>query len=150
MTYRHSSSREQPRRGGREAGFTLVEMLVVLGILALVATLVAPQVLRYLSRAKSETARIQISHIANALELYSLDNGRFPNEQEGLIALVSAPTGAKHWAGPYLKKSDGLLDPWGKPYLYHFPGKHGEFDLFSLGRDFAAGGDGEDRDVVNW
>jgi general secretion pathway protein G len=134
----------------REAGFTLVEMLVVLGILALVATLVAPQVLKYLSRAKSETARVQISHISSALELYYIDMGRYPTQQEGLAALVRPPAGAKRWSGPYLKKADGLTDPWGQPYAYVFPGRYGAFDLFSLGRDNASGGEGEDRDVVSW
>lgn len=144
------SRRGRRERPSVEAGFTLVEMLVVLGILALVATLVAPQVLKYLSKARSETAKVQISHIANAVELYYLETGRYPSEQEGLAALMAAPAGTTKWNGPYLKKSGGLTDPWGQPYAYRFPGKHGAFDIFTFGRDNAPGGEGESGDVVSW
>lgn len=130
-----------------DAGLTLIELLVVLGILALLATVAAPQVLRYLGKARSETAKVQINAIASALELYALDNGGYPAPQGGLAALMQPPAGASRWQGPYLKKAEGLTDPWGRPYQYRVPGRSGPFEVFSLGRDNAAGGVGEDQDV---
>ena len=130
-----------------ESGFTLVELLVVLGIIALLAAMVAPQVIKYLGSARSETASVQLKNIESALELYYLDTGKYPGE---LKALVDAPAGDTDWRGPYLKKSTALNDPWGKPYIYVLPGEHGSFDLSSLGRNGAAGGDGEDRDLLSW
>lgn len=132
-----------------DAGFTLIELLIVLGILALLAGLAAPQVLRYLGTARSETAKIQINSLVSALELYALDNAGYPPQQVGLGALMQAPQGATRWNGPYLKKAQGLVDPWGHPYQYRIPGRSGPFDLFTLGRDNAPGGTGEDRDVSN-
>jgi general secretion pathway protein G len=137
------------RRAGRDAGFTLIELLIVLGILALLATLATPQVLRYLGKARTETAKVQINAIASALELYALDNGGYPAPQFGLNALVQRPHGATRWNGPYLKKAEGLKDPWGRDYQYRAPGRAGAFDVFTLGRDNAAGGTGEDSDVTN-
>ena len=136
-------------RGGGEAGFTLIELLIVLGILALLAGFAAPQVLRYLGKARTETAKIQINAISSAIELYALDNGGYPTQQAGLSALVQAPQGAARWSGPYLKKAEGLVDPWGRPYQYRLPGRAGPFDVFTLGRDNAAGGTGEDSDATN-
>ncbi len=141
------TARTAPRGG--DAGFTLIELLIVLGILALLASVAAPQVLRYLGTARTETAKIQINAIASALELYALDNGGYPPQQIGLKALMEAPQGAARWNGPYLKKAQGLVDPWGRPYQYRQPGRAGPFDIFSLGRDNAPGGTGEDRDVTN-
>ena len=143
LRHRHRLSRPG------QAGFTLFELLVVLGILALLATFAAPQVLRYLGKARSETAKIQINAIASAVELYALDNGGYPPQQSGLAALMQPPPGAVRWAGPYLKKAEGLIDPWGRPYQYRNPGRNGAFEIFTLGRDNAAGGSGEDQDVVN-
>ena len=137
----------KPRQG--QAGFTLIELLIVLGILALLAGLVAPQVLRYLGTARTETARIQINSIVSALELYALDNAGYPPQQVGLSALIQPPQGAARWNGPYLKKAEGLIDPWGRPYQYRVPGRNGPFEIFTLGRDNAPGGAGEDRDVTN-
>ena len=131
-------------------GFTLVELLVVLGIIALLAAVVAPQVLRYLSSAKSDAAAAQLKNIESALELYYLDTGTYPKQEDGLPALTAAPSGTPGWRGPYLKKSSALMDPWGKPYLYKAPGDHGAFDLYSYGRDGAAGGEGDDADLTNW
>lgn len=130
-----------------DAGLTLIELLVVLGILALLATVAAPQVLRYLGKARSETAKVQINAISSALELYALDNGGYPASQTGLPALMQPPAGAARWQGPYLKKAEGLTDPWGRPYQYRVPGRSGPFEVFSLGRDNAVGGAGEDQDV---
>jgi len=137
------------RRTG-EAGFTLVEMLVVLGIIAMIAALVGPQLIKYLGKAKSETAAVQVGNLTSALEIYNLDNGRYPTTQEGLAALMHPPQGSTRWNGPYLKKAEGLVDPWGRPYIYQSPGNHGEFDIVSLGRDGQAGGVGDDRDIVSW
>jgi general secretion pathway protein G len=138
------------KRPDAEAGFTLVEMLVVLGIIALIAALVGPQLIKYLGKARSETAAVQVGNLTAALDIYQLDNGRYPSSQEGLGSLLRAPANAKRWNGPYLRKAEGLVDPWGRPYLYAAPGTHGEFDLYSYGRDGQAGGTGDDRDVVSW
>ena len=133
----------------RDAGFTLLELLVVLGILALLATIATPQVVRYLGKARTETARAQLASISTALELYSLDNGSFPSSQVGLSGLVKAPPNANNWRGPYLKKAEGLIDPWGRPYQYRAPAKGVQPQVFTLGRDDAAGGEAEDQDLVN-
>jgi general secretion pathway protein G len=132
-----------------DAGFTLIELLIVLGILALLASLVAPQVFRYLGKARTETAKVQINAISSALELYALDNGAYPPSQIGLRALMERPQGATRWSGPYLKKAEGLVDPWGRPYQYRVPGRAGPFEVFTLGRDNAPGGTGEDGDLTN-
>ncbi len=110
---------------------------MVLGIIVLLATFVAPQVLRYLGKARSDTARAQISSITTALELYALDAGTFPAQQAGSNSLIQAPAGQNALEGPYLKKAEGLIDPWGRPYQYAFPGKNGQPEVFTLGRDNA-------------
>ncbi|MBA4501011.1 type II secretion system major pseudopilin GspG [Marinobacterium marinum] len=133
-----------------ERGFTLVELLVVLAILALLAGIVGPRVLNQLGGAKSDTAKVQIGDFEQALEMYKLDVGRFPTTEQGLQALIQQPTGATGWNGPYLKKRKVPVDPWNQGYEYRFPGQHGDYDLMSLGSDGAPGGDGEARDVVNW
>ena len=138
----------KPARHAGEEGFTLLELLVVLGILTLLATLAFPQVMRYLGTARTETARAQMSAIATALELFALDNGGLPSQQAGLAALVQAPPGLKSWRGPYLKKAEGLADPWGQPYQYRIPGRNSPFEIVTLGRDNAAGGAGEDQDIT--
>ncbi len=138
------------RRRIGSAGFTLVELLVVLAILGLIAAIAVPQTIGYLGRAKSKTAGIQIENLGAALDLYRLDVGRYPSDSEGLEALVNPPGDVRNWAGPYIKKETGLLDPWDKPYQYRFPGQNGEYDLFTLGADGQEGGEGEDRDVASW
>lgn len=136
-----------PIRKEGSAGYTLMELLVVLGIIALLVALVAPQVIRYLGDARSGTARAQIKNIESALELYYLDTGTYPNAQMGLMALMKQPPDALNWKGPYLKQESGLMDPWGKPYVYASPGTAAAFDVMSLGRDGQAGGAGEDADI---
>jgi general secretion pathway protein G len=149
---REASRDRRDARTGRpanDAGFTLLELLVALGILVLLAAIVGPQVAGYLGRAKTDTARVQLSSVASALELYALDNGGYPTPQAGLRALIEPPTGASRWRGPYLSKPDGLVDPWGRPYLYRVPGKGRPFEIYTLGRDNAPGGTGEDQDITN-
>lgn len=141
---------ERPRDRRRERGFTLIELLVVLVILGLIAAFAAPQVIKYLGRAKTEAAGIQIERLSGVLDLYRLEVGRYPSTEEGLEALVERPIDAESWNGPYLKKADALIDPWGRPYVYRQPGEHGEFDLFSLGADGSEGGEGEDQDLTSW
>lgn len=128
-----------------EAGFTLIELLVVLVILGLLVGLVGPQVIGYLSSAKSDTAKVQVEQLNSALELFLLDVGRYPSEAEGLDALVERPQGIERWNGPYLRKGDVPLDPWGNPYRYTID--DGSVRIYSFGADNAEGGDGENRDV---
>ena len=133
-----------------ESGFTLLELLVVLGIIVMLATVAGPQVLRYMSKARTDTAKAQLSSLTTAVELYALDNGGYPAQQVGLGALMQPPPGASHWRGPYLKRADGLIDPWGRPYQYRYPGQQAQVEIFTLGRDNALGGSGEDQDVRSW
>lgn len=133
-----------------QPGFTLIELLVVLVILGLLAGLVGPRVMQYVSGAKSDTARLQLEDIGAALDLFYLDNGRYPNASEGLRALTTPPAGLSDWNGPYLKKKTVPADPWGNPYHYVIPGQHGAFDLYSLGADNAAGGKQDDQDINSW
>ena len=134
----------------RSAGFTLVELLVVLVILGLLAALVAPRVLSYLGSSKTKTAQLQITSFAGALDLYRLDNQGLPTTAEGLKALVEKPASATGWNGPYLSQTRIPQDPWGNVYQYASPGQHGEYDILSLGADGKPGGEGENQDVVNW
>lgn len=134
-----------------DAGFSLLELLVVLAIMGLLAAIVAPQVIRYLGSSRSQTSKVQVQNTAAALELYRLDVGRYPTAEEGLKALVSAPSTATGWNGPYLQQATALNDPWGKPYLYRVPGRDGrEIDVYTLGSDGSEGGSGEAKDVGNW
>lgn len=131
-------------------GFTLLEILVVLVILGLLASLVGPQVFKQLSSSKTKTASLQIEELSSALDLYRLEVGNYPTTEQGLDALINNPSGVNTWNGPYLKKNIIRSDPWGNAYEYMFPGKHGEFDLYSLGADNQEGGDNENRDIQSW
>lgn len=132
-----------------QKGLTLFELLVVLAILALLATLIAPRVVGYLGRAKSDIARAQAANIAASLELFYIDHGRYPNETEGLAALIDAPADAEAnlWRGPYFKERQGLIDPWGRDYLYEVDEGGEMFSVISFGRDGAEGGEGDDADI---
>ena len=122
-----------------QSGFTLVELLVVLAILGLLVAVATPQVLKYLGKAKNDTARIEMKAMATSLDLFLLDVGRYPTQQEGLPALVANPGGLQSWHGPYLKATVVPNDPWGRPYQYRFPGQNGEdYALWTLGADNVA------------
>lgn len=138
-------------RGAAAAkGFTIIELLVVLAILALMAGLVGPEVMKYLGGSKTKTAKVQIEDLGAALDLYRLDMGRYPADGEGLTALVQQPGDAGKWNGPYLKKKVIPKDPWDNDYQYKSPGENGPYDLYSLGADNTQGGEGENQDVVSW
>ena len=135
----------------KTAGFTLVEILVVIIVIAVLATLVAPNVFRHVGRAKDSTARAQIEMLGSALEAYRLDNDAYPTTDQGLAALVKRPETApvpRDWRGPYLKR-DVPKDPWGAAYLYRSPAREdaGGYELLTLGRDGREGGEGENADV---
>ena len=130
-----------------EDGYTLLELLVVIGILALLATVATPQVMRYFSRAKTEIAALQVRNLTIAVELYFVETGKYPPNDFGLKALLEAPPGETRWNGPYIKTIKDLNDPWGRAFLYRLPGQKSEFEVFTLGRDGAPGGTGEDADI---
>ena len=130
-----------------EKGFTLIELLVVLAILAMLAGVVGPQVFKALGTSKTKTAKIQIADLGTAVEMYYLDLSKYPSNLE---ALISNPGGG-NWNGPYLAKSAKVpVDPWGNTYHFKSPGDHGTFDLYSLGSDNAAGGEGDAADINSW
>jgi general secretion pathway protein G len=133
-----------------QTGFTLLELLVVLGIIAMLAGIVGPQVMKHMGESKTKAARVQIEDLAATLDMYKLDLGTYPSSEEGLKALIESPDSASRWNGPYLRKSRIPLDPWQQEYHYVSPGEHGRFDLFTLGADAKEGGKGEDQDIVSW
>lgn len=133
----------------RMQGFTLIEIMVVVVILGILAALIAPNVINRIDDAQSAKVRQDIRAIESALKLYRLDNFRYPTSDQGLQALVTPPSDSrKGSAGSYLDRVP--KDPWDRPYVYENPGKQGEFDIYTLGRDGAPGGDGPDADVGNW
>jgi general secretion pathway protein G len=136
------------RRARREAGYTLVELLVVLAILALLVGIATPLVLGYLASAKVSVATVQVDNLGAALDLFRLDADRYPTQQEGLQALIMAPPGDPTWHGPYVKNKTNLKDPWGHPYQYRIPGQHGPYDLWSEGPH--GDDNGATPQIANW
>lgn len=131
------------------AGFTLLELLVVMVIIGLLASYVAPKFFSQVDKSGVKTAQAQIVAFDKAIAHYRLDTGRFPVNEQGLDALVTRPANETKWDGPYLDKRVPL-DPWGNPYIYRFPGEHRDYDLLSLGKDGQPGGEGNNADVTNW
>lgn len=132
------------------AGFSLVEMLVVLVIIGLIMGLVGPRVLSYLSDSRVKAARLQIESFSNSLDLFYVDTGRYPTTQEGLGALLERPSDADRWSGPYLRSNSVPNDPWGTPYVYRSPGAHGAYDLMSYGSKGREGGESSESEIANW
>lgn len=138
------------RRRPAQSGVTLIEMLVVVTIIALFAALVAPKILGRADQARVTAAKVQIQNFQGALAQYKLDTGVFPSTEQGLKALREKPEGVNSWRGPYLPK-DAPADPWGREYIYKYPGDHGdEPDITSLGADGQPGGEEMNADVVSW
>lgn len=137
-------------RFSSRAGFTLIEIMVVIVIIGILATMVGLRMTGKVGTAKLSAASAQINILGSALELFNLDVGRYPSSSEGLEALITQVTGSKGWNGPYLDKIEIPLDPWDNPYLYQSPGNFSDYDLYSYGKDKAEGGEGENRDIVSW
>ena len=137
-----------------EHGFTLIEILIVIVILGILAGLIVPRIMGRPEEARRMKARVQIESIETALKLYKLDNGLYPSTEQGLQALVEAPTigqAPRKWRkGGYLEKGRVPKDPWDNDYVYLSPGLHGDFDLISYGPDGEPGGEGMDEDINNW
>jgi general secretion pathway protein G len=135
-------------------GFTLIEIMVVIVILAMLAAIVGPKLMGRTDDAKITDARVQIKNIETALKLYKLDNGSYPSTEQGLGALVTKPTVGvipnSYKDGGYLESKKMPKDPWGNDYLYVSPGEHGDYDLFSYGADGAKGGEGKNADINSW
>ncbi|HWI36535.1 MAG TPA: type II secretion system major pseudopilin GspG [Burkholderiales bacterium] len=134
------------RAKGINAGFTLLELLVVIVIIGLLAGYVAPRYFSQVGRSEVQVARAQIESLEKALDQYRLDTRHYPTAEQGLDALTLKPANETNWTGPYLKKAVPN-DPWGRPYVYRVPGTKGDYDLYSLGKDGKPGGNGEDADI---
>lgn len=133
----------------RQTGFTLLELLVVMVIIGLLAGYVGPKYFAQIGKSESKTAKAQVEALGKALDQYRLDTGRYPSSEQGLTSLNVAPADESRWHGPYLQKALPV-DPWGKPYQYRSPGEHGDYDLWSFGKDGQAGGQDDAADIVSW
>lgn len=140
---------KQKRRQSRERGFSLIELIVVLVILGLLATVVGPQVMKRLAQGKAEIAKLQVDQFEGALGLFRFDVGRYPSSTEGLGALIRE-AGIENWTGPYLEKRAVPKDPWGREYEYRSPGQNGDYDLWSYGADGTSGGEEDSADITSW
>jgi len=134
----------------RSAGFTLLELLIVMIIIGLLAALIGPKMIGRVGESRQTVAKQQVEGFGSALEMYKLDTTKYPTQEQGLEALVSEPQGVNNWKGPYLKKKFIPKDPWGHEYIYTYPGANGDYDIVSYGADGNTGGDGEDKDVASW
>lgn len=137
------------RKFSKYAGFTLLELLVVIVIIGLLAGYVGPRYFAQVGKSEIKVAQAQIDGLGKALDQYRLDTGHYPSIEQGLVALTVRPAEEPKWDGPYLKKA-APLDPWDQPYRYRYPGEHGDYDLFSYGKDGREGGTGDNADIVNW
>ena len=137
-----------PQHRPTQGGFTLVELLVVLVILGLLASVATPRVIKFIGGAKTDTARVQLEQLSGALDLFRLEVGRYPSQEEGLQALIEQPATVERWNGPYMRNAEAIIDPWENPYIYRFPGGKHDYDIYSLGADSQEGGDGEDQDIT--
>lgn len=133
----------------KQAGFTLLELLVVMVIIGLLAGYVGPKYFSQIGKSEIKVTHAQIDALGKALDQFRLDVGHYPSTEEGLAGLITRPANLTKWDGPYLTKSVPL-DPWGNAYIYKFPGDHGEYDLLSNGKDGQPGGEGESADITNW
>ncbi len=131
------------------SGFTMMELLIVLVIIGLLAALVGPILFQRINPAKQSVARAQMENFMTALDNYFIDNGQFPNSQQGLSVLRTKPEGSEKWNGPYLKK-EIPKDPWGNAYQYRAPGRNGGYEIASWGADGKEGGEGENADINSW
>ncbi|ABB33579.1 general secretion pathway protein G [Geobacter metallireducens RCH3] len=142
------------RKPMNNRGFTLIEIMVVIAILALLAALVAPKIIGRSDDAKIADAKVQIKNMETALKLYKLDNGVFPSTEQGLAALVAKPAVGQipknYKAEGYLESKKVPKDPWGNDFAYLSPGEHGDYDLYSLGADGVKGGEGKNADIESW
>jgi general secretion pathway protein G len=131
----------------RKAGFTLIELIVVIALVAVLAAVVAPNLLGKATEANRKSALVQLEKLSSAVELYRLETGRYPEE---LIDLVEQPQGLERWQGPYVRKQSQLLDPWGNELVMKVPGENGPFDIVSYGGDGQPGGEGDGADITQW
>ncbi len=138
------------RRRTGNAGFTLIELMIVMAIIALLAALVGPRLIGKKEGAEVQAARAQIEMFGTALDAFRLDVGRYPTTEEGLDALIHKPASADRWDGPYLRKELIPTDPWKHPYVYKSPGDHGPYDIVSYGADGTPGGEGNNHDIASW
>ena len=138
----------------RQAGFTLIELMVVIVILGLLAGLILPRFIGQSDTAKRQAAKTQMALLESALKMYKLDNGSYPTTEQGLKALVEPPASGnlpKNWRkGGYLEKGKVPKDPWKNEFIYVCPGSHGDFDITSLGADGEPGGEDFDKDINSW
>lgn len=133
----------------KDKGFTLIEIIIVVIIMSLIATLIVPRLFKKVEKSKKQITKTQIVMVENAVKMFKLDTGRYPTTDEGLEALMKKPDNINNWDGPYLEK--GLpKDPWGREYLYVYPGKNYLFEITSLGADGQPGGEGENADIFNY